>query len=87
MLLLKICHLLSAYTCIFQEVRRLNERMMQLQQERREEVSQLETALEQVKTKAYDLEETSAEREKALAQVGQTERQRERGAKGGGRES
>lgn len=52
-----------------QEVRRLNQRMMELQQARRQEVSDLETALEELRDKTESMEQKDAEREDLLAQV------------------
>ncbi len=61
-----------------QEVRRLNERMMELQQARRDEVARLESTVEELQAKADGLKRVAAERENALAQASQ-ERERVKG--------
>lgn len=54
----------------------MNERMMEMQQARREEAGQLEMALGELKRKAAALEQESAEKDSAHAQVGNVEERR-----------
>lgn len=52
-----------------QEVRRLNERMMELQRARREEVAQLESAVSDLTAKLAAVEDERQRQNEALAEV------------------